>query len=67
MVAISFLSLTKSRLVEMSCLLLLPLNRLVLIVENLVSKGMIASKPYIIENRVSLVDLLCVVWYADST
>ena len=67
MVAISFLSLTKSRLVEMSCLLLLPLNRLVLIVENLVSKGMTASKPYIIENRVSLVDLLCVVWYADST
>lgn len=55
--AISLLSSTKSRLVESGQSFLSMLNWLVLNVGNLVSRGMTAPDPYVIENGVSPIDL----------
>ena len=60
-------SSAKSRLREMSCSLLLPRNWSDLNVGKPISVGITASDPYVIENGVSLVDLLGVVRYVYKT
>ena len=66
-IATSFHSSAKSRSRERSCSLLLPRNWSDLNVGKPISVGITASDPYVIENCVSLVDLLGVVQYIYKT